>query len=137
MQKNLQILFLLSLLMISIVANGQFCYVSGLVTDSITGKPLASVNVYDNISKTGTITDEKGHYQILLKAGKMQLIFSYEKYEQQAHKKQLNNNLDLNIKLLHKDTTNKSKIDTTLQKEHKTTNTAKSSASKKRKFGLF
>ena len=52
---------ILILLFLSFLAKGQ---VSGYIYDSVTKQPLESCNVFDDLSKNGTITDQAGKFTI-------------------------------------------------------------------------
>src|SRR5258708_1037407 len=49
---------------------------SGAVTDSITGRPLADVSVYLNNTSRGTVTKRGGGFTLNIPRGTWQLIFS-------------------------------------------------------------
>lgn len=49
---------------------------TGTVTDSITGKPLAAVSVYFNNTSRGTVTRKDGTFQLVIPAGSYDLVIS-------------------------------------------------------------
>ncbi len=54
--------------------------VYGFVKDRQTGEPMEDVSVYVASTSTGTMTNEKGYYEMLLPSGKVQIRISYVGY---------------------------------------------------------
>jgi len=69
------------MLLLSVVAFAQQRTVSGTVTSSTDGLPLAGVNVIVSGTSTGTITDVQGHYSLGVPGGDVSLQFSFMGYE--------------------------------------------------------
>ena len=57
--------------------------VSGIVTDTISGKVLPGVAIQIRGTTTGTITDKEGNYSIVVKSGDV-LVFSFVGYLNKA-----------------------------------------------------
>lgn len=73
------LLFFLSL---GHLANAQDRTISGKVTDARTSSPIPGVTVrVKEVSNIGTITDEKGMYQLAVPAAAKTLVFSFVGYE--------------------------------------------------------
>ena len=72
---------ILILLFLSFLAKGQ---VSGYIYDSVTKQPLESCNVFDNLSKNGTITDQAGKFSIYSTIGST-LSISFIGYKTKKH----------------------------------------------------
>ncbi len=79
-----QFLLLLSFIFITSAAIAQ-TKITGKVTDSETGAPLAGVSVIDKNTDRGTATDIEGRYTLTITApGKTSLVFSYNGVTQQV-----------------------------------------------------
>ncbi|HEX2394812.1 MAG TPA: SusC/RagA family TonB-linked outer membrane protein [Bacteroidales bacterium] len=61
--------------------NYQMVKVTGLVTDEITGEPLAGVYVLIEGTTTGAVTDANGAYTLSVPNTEVSLVFSYIGYE--------------------------------------------------------
>lgn len=61
---------------VSTPARPQRFRLRGLVRDSV-GEPLVNVSLYDHTSKTGTLTDEHGHYSMILDTGQHTIDVSW------------------------------------------------------------
>jgi len=72
---------ILILLFLSFLAKGQ---VSGYIYDSVTKQPLESCNVFDELSKNGTITDQTGKFTIYSTIGST-LSISFIGYKTKKH----------------------------------------------------
>ena len=57
--------------------------ISGIVTDSVSGEPLISAYVYDEISGKSTFTNEYGYFSLNLHAGEVKLLSGYSGFLQQ------------------------------------------------------
>lgn len=70
--------------LICINTNAQNRFVlSGIVKDLTTGEALSGVSIFEESTKTVTVTDENGYYSLELKTGEHQLTFrliGYEKF---------------------------------------------------------
>ena len=77
------------LLILTFIATGTVAFaqtkITGKVTDSKTGAPLAGVSVIDRATDKGTATDIEGRYTITVTTpGKTSLVFSYNGVTQQV-----------------------------------------------------
>ncbi len=54
--------------------------ISGVVLDSISGEPMISAYVFDDVSGQGTVTNNYGYYSLNLAAGSVRLISGYLGY---------------------------------------------------------
>jgi len=76
------ILLTLSLGFLHLVAQQPANTLSGIVTDSATGKPLAGVSVFLNNTSRGTVTNAYGAFQLTeMPRGTYQLVFSSVEYK--------------------------------------------------------
>ncbi len=73
--------------------------ISGRITDSETGEDLINANVYDTITKNGSVSNNFGFYSITLPHGKTRLAWSYIGYETVWKEFELNQDIQLNIAL--------------------------------------
>jgi hypothetical protein len=64
------------LLIIPDISKAQFLSVSGYITNSVTERGIENASVFENISGTGTISNDNGYYRLLLNPGKTKLIIS-------------------------------------------------------------
>lgn len=71
----------------------------GTITDALTKKPLAGVNILITPGNKGTKTDENGKYSITLPFGEYFLTASYIGYYKKTRLVKLNDDLVLNIEL--------------------------------------
>lgn len=86
--------------LISVNANAQNSFVlSGFVKDAATGEALPGVSVFEESSKNGTTTNDKGFYSIKLKKGEHQLIFSFIGYEKSVKTVNIEKNINMNVVL--------------------------------------
>jgi hypothetical protein len=86
--------------LISVNANAQNSFVlSGFVKDAATGEALPGVSVFEESSKNGTTTNDKGFYSIKLKKGEHQLIFSFIGYEKSVKTVNIEKDIKINIVL--------------------------------------
>ena len=90
--------------------------VSGLVRDAESGETLIGVAIYEQQLKQGTVTDEKGAYQLELPAGNHRLQFSYIGYQTVTKTVTIGQKPQvLNVKL-QQDVTKLSEVEITSQK---------------------
>ena len=82
LQTNLKLVFLLSSLMISTYLLGQQ-QISGTVTD-IDKNPLIGVNILEDGTSNGTVTDVDGKFILTLSKEDASLTFSYTGYQSQT-----------------------------------------------------
>jgi hypothetical protein len=76
------ILLTLSLGFLQLVAQQPANILSGIVTDSSTGKPLAAISVFLNNTSRGTVTGNNGTFQLTdMPKGAYQLVFSSVGYK--------------------------------------------------------
>ena len=73
--------------------------ISGYITDELSSEILIGANVFDMISKTGTISNEFGFFSLTLPASDVKLGFSYVGYETVIMEENLLNDKKINIKL--------------------------------------
>ena len=69
---------------------------SGFVCEN-NGQPLTNVNVYDLQTQRGTLTDEKGHFKLMLPEGNHALRFSYIGYKRVKKDFELNGDYQVTI----------------------------------------
>ncbi|MDQ3017593.1 MAG: TonB-dependent receptor, partial [Bacteroidota bacterium] len=74
--------------------------ISGVVTDSISGEPLISAFVYDELSGKSTQTNDYGYYSINLNQGKVRLLTGYLGYISRRYTLDLQEDIILHL-LLH------------------------------------
>ena len=72
---------LIFLFLIPNFSKAQFYSVSGYITNSVTERGIENASVFENISGTGTISNNNGYYRLLLNPGKTKLIISRPGYE--------------------------------------------------------
>ena len=89
------VLFFLSLLVLSIQAYAQEFTLQGTVTEN--GEPLEEVSVYVRSTGSGTLTDENGNYRLSLPEGDYTIVFSFG--NQKTRKVELQSDKILNIDL--------------------------------------
>lgn len=58
------------LLIIPDISKAQFLSVSGYITNSVTERGIENASVFENISGTGTISNDNGYYRLLLNPGR-------------------------------------------------------------------
>lgn len=73
--------------------------ISGLVTDSLSGEPLISAFVYDDVSRKSTMTNEYGYYSITLPKGDVRLIAGYSNYNLRRLSFYIDKDIQLQLKL--------------------------------------
>jgi len=73
--------------------------ISGTITDLETGEQLIAANVFDEVSSSGTISNNFGFYSVSLPAGKVVLNFSYIGYNGQTIEIDLNKDTKLDVNL--------------------------------------
>ncbi len=90
---------LILMLLLPVVAKAQFVTISGNVINSKSGKALENVNIFESSSNTGTITDEKGFFKLILTGSEFEIIITdsgFKKLTQQIVSK---NDTILTVKL--------------------------------------
>ncbi len=81
-------------------ANAQSNFaLSGIVKDATSGEVLPGVSIFEESTKNGTTTNEKGVYSIKLKKGEHKLTFSFIGYEKVAKTVNIVKNIKLNVEL--------------------------------------
>ncbi|HMP99113.1 MAG TPA: von Willebrand factor type A domain-containing protein [Cyclobacteriaceae bacterium] len=93
-----QLVILLWVISLLAFAPSQPLQIKGKVTDFHTGDALPGVNVVLKGSKTGTITDVHGNYQLSVNANTGTLVFSFVGYKTQEVK--IGQNQIIDVKLL-------------------------------------
>ena len=73
--------------------------ISGYVQEEATGETLIGVNIFDQATLTGTISNEYGFYSITLDEGDYNIIYSFIGLETNIQKVNLNKNIRLNVSL--------------------------------------
>ncbi len=76
MKKPRLLLLVFSLLLFHLAANAQSRTITGTVTDSRTGDPLAGATIKVLNSKVGTSADEKGSFKLLIPASVKKVVLS-------------------------------------------------------------
>lgn len=74
--------------------------VSGIVADSISGEPIISALVYDEISGKGTLTNNYGFYSLQIPSGPIRLRAGYPGYFNTSKEVLLNQNRRLHLRLI-------------------------------------
>ena len=73
--------------------------ISGYVQEEATGETLIGVNIFDQATLTGTISNEYGFYSITLEEGDYNIIYSFIGLETNIQKVNLSKNIRLNVSL--------------------------------------
>ena len=73
--------------------------ISGYVQEEATGETLIGVNIFDQATLTGTISNEYGFYSITLDEGDYNIIYSFIGLETNIQKVNLSKNIRLNVSL--------------------------------------
>ncbi|OUV75956.1 MAG: TonB-dependent receptor [Flavobacteriales bacterium TMED123] len=97
MKKTFVSLFFL-LIYSSLFAQNTYT-ISGYVQEEATGETLIGVNIFDQATLTGTISNEYGFYSITLDEGDYNIIYSFIGLETNIQKVNLNKNIRLNVSL--------------------------------------
>lgn len=96
----LRILFFGLIYLISANTNAQTSFLlSGIVKDATTGEVLPGVSVFEENTKIGIATNEKGFYSLKLKKGEHQLTFSFIGYEKSVKTINIEKAIKLNVVL--------------------------------------
>jgi TonB-linked SusC/RagA family outer membrane protein len=77
-------ILLLSLLTTSLFANQPGKTISGTITDSSTGEPLMGVNIVEQNTTNGVVSDFDGNYSITLSSENAVLVFSFIGYLEES-----------------------------------------------------
>jgi hypothetical protein len=72
---------------------------AGIVTDANTGEELVGVSVYEEKSKTGTVSDESGSYSLNLSKGNYEITYRFIGYKTEIVKVRLNKDVRQDIQL--------------------------------------
>lgn len=98
MKKNILTFFLCSFLLP--LFSQEMFELKGWVTDAVTGERLVGVNVYNEATKTGVVTDFSGKYSLQLeKETEYKIVFSYLGYEMQTKTILSSKDKTLNLRL--------------------------------------
>lgn len=82
------------------VENGKDEFqLDGVVKDARTGEKLIGVAIFDQTSKTGTATNEKGYYSLNLSDGSHRIEFSYIGYKSLEKDIKIKKSTTVNVKL--------------------------------------
>ena len=73
--------------------------ISGYVQEEATGETLIGVNIFDQATLTGTISNEYGFYSITLDEGDYNIVYSFIGLETNIQKVNLSKNIRLNVSL--------------------------------------
>jgi len=92
-------IFLFLLSSISAISQDKFT-LSGVITDSESGKALTGVNIFVQNKNTGTISNQTGSYLLYLEKGKYNIAISGKGYFEEEFDVDLNENLVQKIKLV-------------------------------------
>lgn len=93
-------IFIVILLVLSVSAFSQKKIVlSGVVTDSKTGKALENIDILVKDNLTGTLSAKSGEYQLYLKEGKYQLVVSGEGYKEKTVQVSLSDSTHVKVEL--------------------------------------
>lgn len=107
------VFFLVSFLLPSL-ANSQIISIDGTVVNPKTGKNIVEVNIFDEISGIGTISDQAGHFRLILSPGKVKLTINDDTYKPFSMRFTATNDTLLTVKLTPKKDI---KADTLVSKE--------------------
>jgi CarboxypepD_reg-like domain/TonB-dependent Receptor Plug Domain len=99
MQKQTYSFFIFLFLMSNFIF-AQNSTLSGYIYDQKTGESLVGVGIFDETSKTSTVTNEYGFYSLTLVAGKHNIVFSYLGYEKVRKEIDLNKNISQTIRMV-------------------------------------
>ncbi len=99
------------------------CILSGTVTDSVSGEPLAGASVFIPAEAAGTQADEKGHYQLRMKRGSHTIRFSFIGFRSFETRLIIDSDQTFNISLSPVSTETKSVIITARNPEENTEST--------------
>ena len=78
-----KVLMLMMVLLVSVTLEAQERLVRGLISDSETGEPLIGATIEMVGTAIGTVTDERGRFQLSVTSGKS-IKISYVGYESQT-----------------------------------------------------
>ncbi len=80
--------------------NAQQVLISGFIIDGSNGEKLIGANIYDQVSKTGGVSNNYGFFSIGVTAGdSVELIFSYIGYKSKVQKLSAKTNQAINVEL--------------------------------------
>jgi hypothetical protein len=99
MSKFYYCLFTTLLLSCKALLAQQSIVVSGYVKDGISNTPLPGAAIYAPSLQKGTVTDNNGHYSIVLPSDTLPLVFSYTGYNPQKKFLHLKQDTKINIAL--------------------------------------
>lgn len=97
MRLFIQYLLLLFFLFIPRLLSAQNISIHGYVKDSVTQEPLAGVNIVNNLSKTGVISDSAGHFSLTAGRGKNKLTFNLIGYKPLTRELNFNNSQNIHV----------------------------------------
>jgi len=92
-------MFFLLLMLCPLAIFGQRFTISGYLTDNSTGEKLINANIYNAITRQGTVTNNYGFYSITLPSDSVYLTFSYVGYLPVVYKLLLNKDTTINMPL--------------------------------------
>lgn len=81
------------------IGKSQLFTISGIVTHQKIGNALEGVNIFETISKIGTITDKNGNFQLMLKTGDINISITLDGFKDFNKNLVLLNDTILNVQL--------------------------------------
>lgn len=99
MKFKIFILFLINFVLLGLISNAQYKTITGFVSDTQTGERLIDAGIYDEISGSGTYTNEYGYYSLSLKSDSAILKVYYIGYKEWKRSINLSKKSNLNIGL--------------------------------------
>lgn len=82
-----------------VLVKAQLIKVTGSVSNEKDGSLLENVTIYETNSSIGTISDQQGNFQLMLKTGKARLNFDFNGYEECRHSLVLKSDTTLSVQL--------------------------------------
>lgn len=96
-------IFTLSIFLVFVLSTGrlhaQLVKVSGSVCNEKDGTFLENVNIYESNSRIGTISDQQGNFQLMLKSGRARIHLDCDGFEDSRQALVLKNDTMLAIQL--------------------------------------
>lgn len=73
--------FLILFILFPLLGKTQYVTVSGYVTHFLTGKAIENASIFEKRSGIGTISDEKGYFQLMLMPGEINILFDEDGFQ--------------------------------------------------------